>query len=185
MESKKTNLAILFSLIALFAAITLWYARDDLPFGALRQGGAIEQGTFQSANLLSASTTAGHVATSSPILLEGAKKVSWLFARSTSSKNNAHSGTTTFEVWASLASEAGGLHSQKFSGLIEASTTFGGADAYYTRLDHITLTSAANATTTAFMDLNYGSFRTAFCVARPPTGAANNEKLTCDVYIER
>ena len=185
MESKKANFAIILSVVAVLIAGVLWYSKEK-PFGdPLRPSAAIQQGIFESKALLNASTSAGHVATSSPILIEGAKRITLMFARSTSSPNDISSGTTTFKIWVTSGNESSAGTYTLFKRLIgTASSSITTGDQYYTRWNKISLYDDQNATTTAYMDLRDGGYRMMMCVAKPPTGAGNNEKITCRANIE-
>ena len=185
MESKKLHFAIALWVVTILVVGVLWYSKEK-PLGAiLRPSAAIQQGVFESKALLNASTTAGHAATSSPILIEGAKRITLMFARSTTSQNDISSGTTTFKVWVTSDNEASATTYTLFNGLIKmASSSITTSDLYDSRHNKVSLYDEQNATTTAYMDLRDGGYRMLMCVAKPQTGAANSEKMTCRANIE-
>ena len=141
--------------------------------------------SYENKTLLNATTTAGNAsrhATSTAVQIGGAKKVLFQF-----SGNGSTTRPVDFFVYVSPFASIPDTQSPsaedgaytRFTDLVAtngASPTT--ADTYYARVGSVTLTDVN--TSTAAMDLSYGTWRSAFCVA----STTWHVRSTCSILIE-
>ena len=163
-------------------------------FGAsLQNPGTKFSGSYENKTLLNASSTAGNSerrATSTPIQIAGAKKVQFQFIVTGTSTTDA----VDFIVYVSPNSSVPDTQQanirtfgyEQFTDLVVTNgTSPTTADTYYTRTGGglgTSVTPAANvgATTTAAMDLSFGTWRSMICVA----SSSRHSVATCNALIE-
>lgn len=146
--------------------------------------------SHRNATLLSASSTAGNstrAATSTAIDISGAEKVLFEFSvgATTSAKTVdflVYSASDTELSTAQSKTASNYINYQRFTDLVAtngASPTT--ADTYFARVGSVTITpTGRGATSTAAMDLTYGTWRSALCVA----SSTNHVTATCKILIE-
>ena|SRR3990167_1360088 len=170
----KINLILIGILLVLVAVFGFIYTRQSrLGISLPIQQNIETAGTVKTINMLSATSTSqspsGH-ATSSALLIAGARKVTFLFAANATSTTK----SVDFTIWASTDVGLPGGQSpssnyssyKRFNDLVPSSTTTPNLYTYnhnYSRYGMISV--ADGATTTASMDLVYGTWRSALCVA--------------------
>lgn len=175
------------AVITLALLAIYFFVASDQTLGALNPNQTKQTDNITNVNLLSATTTAGNsgrYATSSPAIIDGAKKVTFQFFTEATSTAKA----TDFLIYASPSidtpnqspGEAVGSF-VRFNNFVlpaTSSPTTGGH--YYARYPGL-FTVNDGATTTAMMDIDFGVWRTVVCVA------SSTPKLesTCRITVER
>lgn len=178
MESNKANLAIALSFVAILFVGVLYFLKE--PTGLISPlseelglvvpaGSSLEMGTLRVVELYKGTTTS---ATSGPINISGAKKVTFEVVRAEHS-----SGNSEFFVYVS-GRNADVKNDYRISPHVRHFANSG------LGLEHGIATSttlAANGTTTISMDLLYNTFSSAKCSVAETTDGQHS----CSVWVER
>lgn len=182
MESKN-NIAIVLSAITLLIAGILWYSKEpllesdsilenDLIVGAIPQQITFESNTLRAYELFKGTTTVA--ATSTPVSVVGAEKVTFQFNRNATTTT----GTSTFQIYAS-GRETPDSSGTDYTRLMQIKNVAGNGYNFASTTEISSYLN--NATTTVSLDMIHGAYNSVICVVTREWFALN----TCNIWVER